>query len=48
MVEGCVSCVHSLFLFDVPYKFNVSPETPPNRHPLTLHTLFVVKVDKDN
>ena len=29
------------------YEFNVSPETPPKRHPLTLHTSSVVKVDRD-
>jgi hypothetical protein len=35
-------------LTDRHYEFNMSPETPPNRHPVTLHTsTSVVKVDRD-
>ena len=43
--KECLKSLESLCAFG--YKFSVSPETPPNRHPLTLHTSIVVKVDRD-
>jgi len=43
--KKCNTCyLQYLWPVALPYEINVSPETGPNHHPVTLHTSIVVVV----